>query len=403
VRELERNPRLLCAFHALQMTLFPVAIITLFWQRALGMSMQQIMLLQGIFGITMAVFEFPSGYLADRLGYRRSLLLGSVLNVLGWAAYAVADSFGHAVVAEALLGIGMSLISGTDAALMFESLQETGRQDEYRRWEGRFRFFGQVAEGSAALTAGALYTLWPRLPFLLQLGVWAIAFAVAWAMREPARHVPEPGAHLRTIGRMLRTLLGGDRRLSAVVLLTIALGMSSFVPVWLVPLYATGAGVPETWIGPIWAVANFIVAIASLQSDRVVSRFGLMPTLLACVVLVGLGYGGMALSYGTFGFAFYFCLNLERGLFGPALLHEEQARLPSSDRAGFLSLRSLLFRAAFFVVGPPFGGAVDKHGQHPVLLWAGLALTAVAGLAWGLLLLVRRSVSGAEAAPATLI
>lgn len=384
VRDLARNPRLLCAFHGLQMSLFPVAIITLFWQRALGMSMHEILLLQGIFGVTVAVFEFPSGYIADRLGYRRSLLLGSVLNVLGWGVYAVADTFAHAVVAEALLGLGLSLISGTDAALMFESLRETGRQDEFRRWDGRFRFWGQVSEGAAALAAGALFVLWPRLPFVLQSGVWLVGFAVAWALREPARHLPEPGGHLRTIARMLRTIFGGDRRLAAVVLLTITLGMSSFVPVWLVPLYATGAGVPEAWIGPIWAVANFVVAIASLQSDRIVSRFGLLPTLAACVALVALGYGGMALSFGTFGFAFYFCLTLQRGLFGPALLHEEQRRLPSPDRAGFLSLRSLLFRAAFFAIGPGVGAAVDAHGYHPVLLWTGAALTALAVAAWAL-------------------
>ena len=66
------------------------------------------------------------------------------------------------------------------------------------------------------------------------------------------------------------------------------------------------------------------MALASLASDRVASRFGLLPTLGACVVLVAAGYAGLALTYGTFGFAFYFLLTLERGLFGPALLHEEQ-------------------------------------------------------------------------------
>ncbi len=384
MRDLARNPRLLCAFHGLQMSLFPVAVITLFWQRALGMSMHEILLLQGIFGVTVAAFEFPSGYLADRLGYRRSLLVGSVLNVLGWGLYASATSFAHAVAAEALLGVGLSLISGTDAALMYESLAETGRGNEYRRWDGRFRFFGQISEGVAALAAGLLFVLAPRLPFALQSGVWIVAFVVAFRLREPERHLPQPGGHLRHIGRMVRTILGGDRKLAAIVLLTVALGMSSFIPVWLVPLYATEAGVAEVWIGPIWAVANFVVAIASLLSDRVVSRFGLLPTLLACVVLIAVGYGGLALSFGTFGFAFYFCLTLQRGLFGPALLHEEQKRLTSADRAGFLSLRSLLFRLAFFAVGPAVGSAVDSHGQHPVLLWVGIAMTGVAVVAWAL-------------------
>jgi len=372
---LERNPRLLCAFHGLQMTLFPVAIITLFWQQRLGMSIHDMLLLQGLFGLSVAIFEFPSGYLADRLGYRRSLIIGSALNTLGWAAYCVADGFWGAALAEGLLGLGISLISGTDAALMYESLKETGSEGAFRRWDGRFRFFGQASEGTAALFAGGLFMFEPRLPFVLQIGVWIAAAVVAWRMVEPARHLPEPGGHLRRIGRMLRTVLGGDRQLASIVLLTILLGMSSFIPVWLIPLYATGAGVPEVWIGPMWAVANFIVAIASLSSDRVVERFGLLPTLLACVALVATGYFGLALSYGTFGFVFYFLLNIERGLCGPALLHEEQKLVPSSDRAGFLSLRSLLFRALFLAIGPLIGFQVDAHGQHDVLFVVGAAMT----------------------------
>jgi MFS family permease len=36
------------------------------------------MWLQAIFGATAILFEFPSGYVADRLGHRRSLLTGAL-------------------------------------------------------------------------------------------------------------------------------------------------------------------------------------------------------------------------------------------------------------------------------------------------------------------------------------
>ena len=68
---LRRNLTLLCVYHALMMSLFPMAIITLYQQHELGLSMTEIMLLQAIFGVALAVFEFPSGYAADRLGYSR--------------------------------------------------------------------------------------------------------------------------------------------------------------------------------------------------------------------------------------------------------------------------------------------------------------------------------------------
>lgn len=382
MRSLDANPRLLAAFHALQMTLFPISVMTLFWNHRIGMSMTEILVVQGIFGLTMAVFEFPSGYIADRVGYRRTLVLASLLGVAGWGLYVAADSLASVIAAEMVLGVAISMASGCDSALLYESLREREREEEFGQWSGRVRFWGQSAEGTAALVAGVLYVWWPRLPFLLQVVVMTANVFVALALVEPHRHLPDPTPHWQQVRGMLRHMFIDERRLAAVVLLTIVLGMASFVPVWLVPLYAVGAGVPTEWIGPIWAVANYTVAIASLFSDRVGRGLGMMPTLLLCLGLVAAGYAGLGLTYAAFGFVFYFCLTIMRGLFGPLLLHQEQRLIPSSDRAGFLSLRSLLFRVSFFAIGPAVGAAVDAHGMHPVLLALGAGFTGLGLIGW---------------------
>ncbi len=381
-RSLSRNPRRLAAYNALHMTLFPISIMTLFWKHDIGMSMTEILALQGFFGLVMALFEFPSGYVADRMGYRRALMAASALAIVGWGVYSIADTIWWVIAAEAILGISVSLVSGCDTALLYESLLETKQQSTFTTWSGRVRFWGQTGEGSAALAAGLLYVLWPPLPFVVQAVMSAFNLGVASRLIEPARHQPPKGQHIAQIKKMVRYALVENRDLTAVTTLMIVLGMSSFIPVWLVPLYATGAGVPAAWIGPIWAVANYSVAVGSLFSNRIVQRFGLFPTIAACIVLVGIGYGGLALTFGMFGFAWYFCLTTMRGVFGPALLHRENELIPSSDRAGFMSLRSMVFRLAFLALGPAVGAAVDVNGQHPVLAAVGFGLTSAAIAAW---------------------
>jgi MFS family permease len=367
------------------MSLFPMAVITLFWKHQLGMSMTEIMVLQAIFGLVVAVFEFPSGYLADRIGYRRSLIAASALAVAGWLTYSAAVDFWTAAAAEILLGLGLSLISGADSALLYESLVDTGREKDFARWFGRARFFGQSAEGTTALVAGLLFTAWPRLPFVMQIVVWTLNLLVALMLVEPPRHRPPPERHLARVRAIIAHSARGNPRLRAVILLTTALGLSSFIPVWVIQLYATGAGVPVAWLGPIWATANYCVALSSLLSARLGQILGLMPTLGFCVLLVLAGYLGLGLSQALFGFAFYYCLTAMRGINGPILHHEEQRLVPSSDRASFISLRSLLFRGTFFLVGPLVGAAIDRHGQHPVLLTAGPNLFAAAAAGWLLL------------------
>lgn len=382
LRSLANNPRRLAAYNALHMTLFPISIMTLFWKHHIGMSMTEILMLQGFFGFVMAAFEFPSGYIADRIGYRKTLVGASALAVCGWTTYAFADSIALVVLAEAILGVSVSMVSGADTALLYESLHETAREGEFATWSGRVRFWGQTGEGTAALVAGLLFVAWAPLPFVVQAAVACVNVTVALGLVEPARHTPQTKNHLAQIKYMLRFMFVEKRHLTAVVALAIVLGMSSFVPVWLVPLYATDAGVSAEWIGPIWAVANYTVALGSLYSARIARTLGLLPTLAACIGFVAAGYAGLALTYGAFGFAWYFCLTSMRGVFGPALLHQENRLIPSSDRAGFISLRSLTFRLLFLVIAPVVGIGVDTNGQHPTLAALGVAFALLASLAW---------------------
>jgi len=336
------------------------------------------MLLQGAFGLVMALFEFPSGYLADRIGYRRSLMIASVLNALGWSMYVRAETIPEILMAEAVLGIGISLISGTDTALLYESLEETGQEARFGSWTGKVKFFGQFGEGSAAILAGFLYAHWHRMPFLLEAGIWVVNLAVAWQLVEPARHRPPMQENWKQVKSMVRHVALEDKRLRAIVVLTIVLGMSSFVPVWTIQLYATDAGLPASALGIVWAAANYSVALGSLISTRSVVALGLARLLVICIALIAFAYAGMGLTHAVWGVGFYFALTLMRGLFGPSLHHEEQRRIPSTDRAGFVSLRSLTFRVAFLVLGPTVGLAIDTWGQHPVLLALGALLSSAA-------------------------
>lgn len=386
MKGLTRNPPLLCAYHALQMALFPMAVITLFWKDTLGLTMGEIMLLQGVFGLSVAVLEFPSGYVADRIGYRLSLFWGMLFAIVGWILHTAAVGFWSIALAEVFLGVGLSLISGSDTALLYESLLESGREAEYPRWYGRLRFCGESAEGTAALSAGLLFAVWPRLPMAVEVGVCVLDAALALALLEPARQRPPAHGNWAQVGAIVRHVTHDNPRLRAVMLLATALGMTTFVPVWIIAVYARGAGVPVGWLGPLWAAANYSVALGSLASPHLGRRLGVRGAIGLCIALGLAGYLGLGLSHALFGFAFYFLLTLMRGLHGGVLHIEEQRLIPSSNRAGFLSLRSLLFRASFLVIGPAVGWGMDHWGEHAVLLLAGpalalLSLVFLAGLA----------------------
>lgn len=391
------NPRLIVALSSLRFVLFPIPIITLFWKDQIGMSLTDVMVLQAIFGVAAVLVEFPSGYFADRVGHRTSIAVGTVLWLLGWVAYARGASFGAIAIAEILLGAGTAFMSGADRALLWVSLDAAGRAGQYPRWEGRVRAASQASEALSAAAGGWLYATMPRLPFWLELPAAALGLGSALALRDvPRDRSAEPRSHLGRAIHIVRSTLWHHPRLPAAMALSVALGLSTFVMVWLIQPYMRSRGVPISWFGPLWALANAWLAAVSLTSSRLVAAFGVRATLFGCCVLVPLGYAGLAVTTSAWGIAFYLCFMTLRGLQGPILATVMQHDAPDEDRASVLSIAALLFRVAFIVAGPPIGALADRAGLEAALVVLAAAFTVAASSAFALFVRARRT---APAAP----
>jgi MFS family permease len=366
---LKTNIRKLYAFSFLQMTLFPMAVITLFWKDRIGLSLTQILLLQSILSIVMVVMEYPSGYISDRIGYRAALTIASLLGVAGWGVYTLASSFAHVLGAEIILGTSLAFISGSDSALLYETLKASEDEHDYASYQGRMSGFGQLGESLGAIFAGLIYATAPLLPFILQVGVWLLALMLTRTLAEPPRLIPQTASHLADAIHSVRYAFVENRRLRAIILLNAALGLASFYPVWLIQPYMQHAGVPLAWFGPVWTGANLCVVLGALASHRLTALVGDRRLLLLFVLLVGGGFLGLGISGGIWGFLFYYLLTVMRGLRGPLMLGHAHRESPSSHRAGILSLQSFVFRLLFAVTGPLVGMLADRAGVRQTFLY----------------------------------
>jgi MFS family permease len=363
------NIHKLYAFSFLKMTLFPMAVITLFWKDQIGLSLAQILLLQGIFSLATLIMEYPSGYLSDLLGYRFSLLFASTLGVAGWGFYTVADSFAGVLLAEILLGVSFAFISGADSALLFESLRQQDREDEYARFDGRMSGCAQAGEAAGALFAGLLYATAPLLPFFIQVGVWMLALGLCRTLKEPPREAQvAPASHLGAALATCRLALVDNRDMRYTMLLATVLGIASYFPVWLIQPYMQQTGVPLAWFGPVWAGANLTVALFSLLSHRFHFRLGEKGMTALFLGLIVTGYLGLGLTGGVWSCLFYYLLTAMRGLQGPLLRTRLQNVSSRANRASILSLKSLIFRLLFVASGPLVGHLADTAGLQPTFL-----------------------------------
>lgn len=381
--DVSRNPALLTTAHALRAALFSIPVITIFWQEQIGMSLADIMMLQSIFAATIVTIEFPSGYVADRLGYRLSLCFGAAFWVAGWSLYALGTSFGMMVVAEIALGVGLAFTSGADSALLYASLKASDRVSEYTQWEGRVRAAAQLSEAISSGLGGWLYSLSPRLPLWLQVPVALAAFMAVAATREiKLARSQERVRHLARAWDIVRHSLVRQPRLRSAMMISVSLGLATYIPVWFIQPWMRQRGISVAWFGPLWAFAHLWLAGVSLMSARAGETLGISRALLMCCGLAAIGYFGLAMSASALGVISYLAFMTVRGLQGPLLASVLQKDAPPDDRASVLSLNVLLFRLAAAVLLPPVGMLADGWGIGPVMTLLGIAAGAATLLTW---------------------
>ena len=98
---------------------------------ARGFSLWEIGLAESVFHVVSLLCEVPSGMAADLLGRKKTLVSGGVCMVLQSLLMAFASDLFTICFAMGLNALAMTMFSGTSTALLYDSLKQEGREDEY--------------------------------------------------------------------------------------------------------------------------------------------------------------------------------------------------------------------------------------------------------------------------------
>lgn len=104
------------------------APVSLLIRTRCGISFSQFFILQGILSISIFIFEIPSGYLCDRIGYRKTIILTSLFSFLAKVFLLISNNFLLFAMESLLEGLSAALMSGTISAYIYNISQETSAQ-----------------------------------------------------------------------------------------------------------------------------------------------------------------------------------------------------------------------------------------------------------------------------------
>ncbi len=266
-------------------------LVPLFLTRVLGAPVAVVGLIEGLAEATASVLKGVSGWLSDRVGRRRPLVVaGYGLAAIAKPLLALAAGWPLVLAARVLDRFGKGVRGSPRDALIADSSPDglRGRAFGFHRAMDQT---GAVIGPLLVLPLLALFHQNLRALFVAAFVPAALGVAILTAVRETGRG-PSPGAALPRFH--LRGTPAAFHRFLAVMLL-FALGNSS--DMFLI-LRARQLGIGTGAVVLLFAVYNAVYAAASYPAGVISDRIGRKRVMTAGLAVFALVYAGFGLARG---------------------------------------------------------------------------------------------------------
>ncbi len=354
-------------------------IVVLFYEDN-GLEMRHVFLLQAIYSISIVILEIPSGYFADALGRKSTLVIGTILGFLGFLTYSFSYDFYGFLMAEIILGIGQSLISGADSAMLYDTLQESGKKDQYIKFEGRMVSIGNFAEAIAGVLGGLLAGLSLRYPYYAQTFVAFIGIPAAILLIEPNKHRKLIKLKFNDILKIVKYALHDNKELKWNIIFSSVIGASTLTMAWFVQPYFEMIALPVALFGIFWTMLNLTVGISAMLAHKIEAKLLQSKTMLLITIFIPLGYIAVSRINALWGISVLFIFYFVRGVATPVLKDYINKLCDSEIRATVLSVRNFVIRIFFAIIGPFVGWYTDTFSLPAALLLSGIIFFVFAGI-----------------------
>ena len=376
IRPLESNIIKLHVMNALGHARFHTAIYALFLLSK-GFSTRDFFLIESAYALVLLLMEAPTGVISDRISRKWSLVVASVVAIPVVPVIIFSDSFFVVLGAMAAGGAASALVSGTDVALLYDTLVALGREGGFQRVLGKMTLYSSASLAVAAIAGGLLAQRGMAYAWWAYFAIGLLALPVRLSLREPPfRKTAEPEQYARHLGEALRISFTGNVGYfvvyAAVIWLFFRLGF------WLWQPYLELIAVPLPAFGVVYAAQNVMFGLVSRHAYRIETRLGLRASLLLIPSVLAVALLMQSQATGPLGGAFIFAHSAASGAFSILLPAYINQRIPSTKRATVLSIKNMLNSVLFMVFSPLLGQVVDTSSLSAALLGMAVTLAAVA-------------------------
>lgn len=384
-----------------------------------GFSLAQVGIAEGVYHITSLIFEVPSGMAADLFGRKRTLIMSGIVGICSAIFMTLEGWAGFVYCGMVFSAFSLNLASGTEEALIYDSLLEAGCADRYKKVWGNSSMIGRTTAAIACLASPVAIGIGFRHTYHISAALYLCTIVFLLFVKEPAvtdeqkirygqtevkygqAAEKQKGQCLqkKTVYAQIKSETGRRwrqhiRRTGVFIrenpktMFKLFADAAIACPCYLIMMYLqehlVNCGFPKSFIG----IPMFVIPLAGAVGTKIAgkNRSGLKRALLLCSVIGGIGtclVGSNALVVVLIGAGIQ---RICEG-FSEITVSENVNREFSSDyRATLVSVGSMCYSLLMVAASPVTGFVGERCGVNAAFYLLGgmlLAATAVTCLITG--------------------
>ena len=368
---IKRNIVLLCGISLLHGMVFYAPVATLYRQAA-GLGIFSVTLIESVSLALTICLELPWGWAADRIGYRRTMLVCCGLYFVSKIIFWQASGFGGFLLERVLLAVVCAGLSGVDSSMLYLSCGDGSSHRVFSLYESLGQLGILLAAGVHALWIGEDY----RLAALLTVFSYGAAAVLSLGLKEV-----RPGERDRRSGRAMAALFRNQLSDPRVLLLVLAAALLSethqTVTVFLSQLQYLRAGMSHRAISLAY-IAVSLAALAGGFSAGLCAKLGprTMGTGLLALAAISCLVMGLVPAAAV-SVAAVLCLRLSFSLMQPLQLDLQNRLVATRDRATALSVNAVVMDGTGIFLNLLFGALAEVRLEGAMFFGAVLCVVSV--------------------------
>lgn len=317
------------------------------------------MMLQSVNAISIVLLEVPTGAIADIVGRKFSLMISSIMMITGLIIYVATRNFYIFIFAEIMFGLGLSFRSGADSALLYDTLKELNRADEFPAIQGKAQFYALILQSVGSIIIGYLYNINVNSPYIVSIGLIAMSGVCSIFFKEVHTHIggekPNYFKHVKDSAMYVVK----HHKIRAIIMYSVFIYIIWRIGFWYYQPYMKAVHIDAKYFGILFSIFNLAAAIGSKKVNLIMMRLQDKSLLFLSALFVS-SFLLMGMTRLYVGAIFILFQEFARGIRRPILLKYVNENIPTDKRATIISFKSLSENLAVAVLYPFIGLLMDQ-------------------------------------------